>query len=71
MAILGGDPFDVLIELLLDVARLRRLNDNECPLILANQWLQETQDLSGCARTLVLQESQNGDIPVSSQHIED
>jgi len=44
-------------------ARLRRLNDNECPLILANQWLQETQDLSGCARTLVLQESQNGDIP--------
>jgi hypothetical protein len=44
-------------------ARLRRLNDTECPLILANQWLEETDDASGCAKTLVLQESQNGDIP--------
>lgn len=44
-------------------ARLRRLNDTECPLILANQWLQETEDSSGCAKTLVLQESQNGEIP--------
>ena len=52
-------------ELLLDVARLRRLNDTECPLILANQWLQETEDSLGCAKTLVLQESQNGEIPVS------
>jgi len=48
-------------------ARLRRLNDTECPLILANQWLEETDQVSSdCARTLVLQESQNGDIPCNN-----
>lgn len=63
-------------------ARLRRLNDFDCPLVLAQQWAAAAgvdapatsitnegcpagADPSGYAKTLVLQESQNGDIPVS------
>ena len=45
-------------------ARLRRLNDTECPFILAKQWVNVSQEESACAKSLVFQESQNGDIPV-------
>ncbi len=48
------------------LARLRRLNDFDCPLLLAQHWqVDDTNlDASSCAKTLILQESQNGDIPV-------
>ncbi|EFX69209.1 hypothetical protein DAPPUDRAFT_113881 [Daphnia pulex] len=46
-------------------ARLRRLNDFDCPLLLAQHWQADDTNLdaSSCAKTLILQESQNGDIP--------
>jgi hypothetical protein len=48
------------------LARLRRLNDFDCPLLLAQHWQADDTNLdaSSCAKTLILQESQNGDIPV-------
>ncbi|XP_032796041.2 uncharacterized protein LOC116932358 [Daphnia magna] len=46
-------------------ARLRRLNDFDCPLLLAQKWQSDdtNPDAPKCAKTLILQEIQNGDIP--------